>query len=130
MYLSYQATSALLGISLGLCILYLVRRNHLHTRYALPWLFTAITIWILGLFPTLADAVSGLLGISYPPTLVLVVAIATLVIKLLLMDIDRSHTEVQVQRLIQRLAILEARIIQIERQSVETSIIQSNRKED
>lgn len=120
MYLSYQTTSALLGISLGLCILYLVRRNHLHTRYALPWLLTAITIWILGLFPKLADAMSSLLGINYPPTLVLIVAIALLVIKLLLTDIDRSHTEVQVQRLIQRLAILEARIAHIEKRNEKT----------
>lgn len=119
MYLSYQGTSALIGISLGLCILYLVRRNHLRTGYALPWLFTVIGIWILSIFPTLADAVSSILGINYPPTLVLIVAIAMLVIKLLLMDIDRSHNEVQLHRLIQRLAILELRIAQIEQNNCE-----------
>jgi len=115
MYLSYHSTSALMGISLGLIILYLVRRNHLHTRYALPWLMAVVCIWILGLFPTLSDAISKLLGISYPPTLVLIGAIALIVIKLLLMDIDRSRTEVRVQRLIQRLAILEARIVELQR---------------
>lgn len=118
MYLSYHATSALIGISLGLIILYLVRRNHLHTRYALPWLLTAINILILGMFPTISDTVSGWLGINYPPTLVLIGAIALLVIKLLLIDIDRSRTEVQSQRLIQRLAILEARLVALEQKNL------------
>jgi len=110
MLLTYQLTSALLGLGLAAGILYLVRRNHLHTRYALPWLIAAGVIGLLGLFPSLADRISGYLGIGYPPTLVLVSAIALLAIKLLVMDIDRSRTEVQVQRLIQRLAILEERI--------------------
>lgn len=109
MFLTYQWTSAFIGISLGLGILYLVRRNHLHTRYAIPWLITAIVILILGIFPKLADYASYLLGINYPPTLVLVSSIAMVLIKLLLMDIDRSKTEVRIQRLVQQLAILEVR---------------------
>lgn len=116
MPLTYQLTSALLGLALAGGILYLVRRNHLHTRYALPWLITAVGIGILGLFPGVADSVGGYLGISYPPTLVLIGAIALLAIKLLIMDIDRSRTEVQVQRLIQRLAILEERIATLQDQ--------------
>jgi len=107
---TYQLTSALLGLGLATGILYLVRRNHLHTRYALPWLIVAGIIGLLGVFPSLADTISSHLGISYPPTLVLVGAVALLVIKLLVMDIDRSQSEVRVQRLIQRLAILEERI--------------------
>jgi hypothetical protein len=115
MFLNYHSTSALIGISLGLIILYLVRRNHLHTRYALPWLIAVVCIWILGIFPTLSDMISKLLGISYPPTLVFVGAIALIVIKLLLTDIDRSKTEVKIQRFIQRLAILEAHIVELQK---------------
>jgi hypothetical protein len=108
--ITYHLTSAVIGLALVVGILYLVRRNHLHSRYAGWWLLVALGIGIFGLFPTLSDQLAERFGIGYPPTLVLVAAVGLLALKVLVMDIERSRTEVRVQRLIQRLAILEARL--------------------
>jgi hypothetical protein len=110
MTLHYAWTSALLGLGVAATILFLVRRNHLHTRYALWWLGAAFAVGLAGLFPNLVDRVADRFGVTYPPTLVLVLAIALLAIKLLLMDIERSRSAVRLQRLTQRLAILESRL--------------------
>jgi len=107
--LSYQWTSAFLGPLFGIVIIYLIRRNHLHSRYALWWLPLAIVIGLLGVFPDIVDKVAPFLGISYPPVLVLVVGLGVLLIKILVMDIERSRNEVKLQRLIQRVAMLEGR---------------------
>ena len=56
------------------------------------------------------DSLARLTGVSYPPILGITVAVALLVIKILLMDLERSRIEMRNQRLIQRVAILEADI--------------------
>ena len=106
---SYNLASAAIGLSVAGIILFLVRRDHLHTRYALWWIPIAIGIGLLGVFPRISDAVAPLLGITYPPILPLILGFVLIVIKLLLMDIERSRNEVKLHRLIQRVAMLEGK---------------------
>ena len=108
--LSYEWTSAILGTLFGLAILYLIRHNHLHSRYALWWLPAAVAVGLLGIFPSITDWIAPFFGISYPPVLVLVIGLGVVLIKILLMDIERSRNEVKLQRLIQRVAMLEGRV--------------------
>ncbi len=108
--LSYEWTSAILGTFFGLTILYLIRHNHLHSRYALWWLPAAIAIAFLGVFPSITDWIAPFFGINYPPVLVLVIGMGVILIKMVGMDIERSRDEVKLQRLIQRVAILEGQI--------------------
>ena len=88
-------------------IFYLVRRDHLHTRYTLWWIPTAFLLATFGLFPQLIDKLGLFLGISYPPVIALLLGLMALLIKILLMDIERSRNEVKLIRLTQKLAILE-----------------------
>ncbi len=108
--LTYQWATAVLGLFTALSILYLVRRNHLHSRYAIWWLPAAFGVAILGLFPTLTNFIAPFFGVSYPPVLVLVLGLIALLIKVLLMDVERSRNEVKLERLIQKIAILEAEL--------------------
>jgi hypothetical protein len=112
---TYQWTSAFLGLAIAGIILWLVRRDHLHTRYALWWIPIAVAIGLLGVFPTLIDGVAQALGIAYGPILPLIIGIGLLVIKILMMDMERSRNEVKLQRLIQRMAILEGELAQLRR---------------
>ncbi len=105
--LSYHITSALLGLSIAGIILYLIRRDHLHTRHALWWLWIAFIILFLGMFPQLIDWFAGFLGINYPPTLVFILGIGMLLIKVLGIDIHQSELERRQRRLTQRLALIE-----------------------
>lgn len=107
--LTYQMTSMAIGLTLGAAILWLVRRDHLHGPYAVWWIGSALTVILLGVFPKFVDDISVLLGISYPPMLIVVVGFALLLVKILTMDIERSRQERRIRRLAQHLAILEGR---------------------
>lgn len=97
-----------IGIIIAIIIISLIRKDRLHVRHGLGWIAVALSCALLGLMPGLFDELAKYLGIGYPPTLALTLSIALLVIKILLMDIERSKLEVRHQRLIQRVAMLEA----------------------
>ena len=100
--------TGIIGIATAATIVVLIRRDHLHVRYGLWWMAAAIVFALLGLFPALVDGIAHRLGIGYPPILALTVGIVVLVIKILVMDIERSRNAIKMQRLIQRVAMLEA----------------------
>jgi len=102
--------SATIGLLSAGLIFYLVRRDHLHTRYALWWVPVAMVMAILGVFPQLVDWIGRTLGISYPPVIPLLLGLVAMVVKILVMDIERSRNEVKLTRLVQRVAILEERL--------------------
>ena len=106
--ITYQLTSMVIGVSLAIVILFLVRRDHLHGPYAVWWIGAAATIALLGFFPRLFDVLALKLGISYPPILAIVLGFSMLVVKILTMDLERSRQERLIRRLAQRLAMLEA----------------------
>lgn len=102
--------SSVIGLLTAGLIFYLVRRDHLHTRYALWWVPVAFIVAVLGVFPQLVDWLGGILGISYPPVIPLLLGLVAMVVKVLVMDIERSRNEVKLTRLVQRVAILEKRL--------------------
>lgn len=107
---AYQWTAAIMGLSVGAAILWLVRRAHLHGPYAIWWLVVAAGVVLAGLFPRAIDAVGGVLGVAYPPVLAMMVALGVLLVKVLTMDLERTRQELALRRLTQRLAILEAEL--------------------
>lgn len=107
MKISYSVTSLILGLAVAGIILLLVRRNHLHARFAIWWLAVAGASIMLGAFPQLINTVAKLLGVHYPPTLLMVVGLALVFIKMLTMDLNRSEQEQRLRRLTRRLALLE-----------------------
>jgi hypothetical protein len=102
-----------IGLLLAGTILYLVRRDHLHGPYALGWLALAGGVILVAAFPRLIDRIGNVVGIYYPPILVCLVAIAALLIKSLISDLERSRQERSLRRLSQKLAILENEIAQL-----------------
>jgi len=108
--ISYQYTSTIIAIIIAFNILFLIRRDILHTRYALWWFVVAALVMLAGIFPKYIDVVAGLVGVKYPPVLVIVSGMGLILIKMLNMDFDRSSQEQKIRRLVQRLAILEEEI--------------------
>ena len=107
--IAYQVTAALIGLSIGGLILWLVRKNHLHGPYAIWWILVAVGVIFLGLFPQVVNPVASWLGVNYPPILAIVLALAALLVKVLTMDLERTRQEVVLRRLAQRLAMLEGK---------------------
>ena len=87
-----------------------MRRDNLHAQHGFGWIMVALGFALLGFSPDIIDYIARQLGVAYPPILALTLGIALLVIKILLMDIEHSHIEVRNQRLIQRVAMLEAEL--------------------
>lgn len=105
---NYQLVVALMGMGLAVAILYLVRRDHLYIRQGLFWIAIAAFSLLFGLWPYLIDRLGGLLGIAYPPTLLLLAAIIVLIFKALLSDIALTQVRRDMRRLNQKIALIEA----------------------
>ncbi len=103
----YWVFSSVVGVFLAVIIIWLVRRDHMHVRYSLWWLVIALGALVFGLFPSLVDWLAPWFGVAYPPALLFLLGLVILTLKGLLSDIDRSHTERRLIRLIQRMAILD-----------------------
>ena len=105
--LSYQWTTAIIGVLIAVVILFLIRRDVLHVKRSLWWIGVAALIVIMGVFPYQTAQFGALLGVNYPPILILTVAMGFILIKILSMDLERSRQERMLRRLIQKIAMLE-----------------------
>jgi hypothetical protein len=103
-------TLGTVGIGVSLLILAMIRRDQLHVRFGTSWLLVAVGFALLGFAPGVVDWLAARLGVAYPPTLAIMLAVIVLTVKLLFMDIERSRLQMQNQRLVQRLGMLEARL--------------------
>ncbi len=106
--LSYQWTTTIIGIVIAFFIFFLIRRDILHVKRSLWWIGIAVLIVIMGFFPYQTAQFGALLGVNYPPILILTVGMGFILIKILSMDLERSRQERMLRRLIQKIAILES----------------------
>ena len=97
-----------IGIATAITIMVLIRRDHLHVRDGLWWVAAAVVFALLGFFPAIFDNIAIYLGVAYSPILALTLGATILVIKILVMDIERSRNAIKLQRLVQRIALLES----------------------
>ena len=104
----YHLVVLVIGIGMAVGILHLVRRDHIYIRQAVFWIAIAFISFLFGIWPYLIDTLGGALGIAYPPTLLLLVAIVVLIVKALLGDIAFTQVRRDLRRLNQRIALLES----------------------
>lgn len=105
--LSYKWTTAIIGLMIALVIFFLIRRDILHVKRSLWWVGVAFLIVFMGFFPLQIAQVGVLLGVNYPPILILTVGMGFILIKILSMDLERSKQERILRRLTQKIAMLE-----------------------
>lgn len=105
-----QITTSLLGIGLAVFILYLLRRDHLHLSHGLFWILIAGMAALFGIWPGLIDHLAGFVGIAYPPTLLLLLALLVALVKALHADLLNTRLELQLKRINQEVALLAQQI--------------------
>ncbi len=103
----YQMTTLAIGAMIAGGIFFLVRRDKVHIRHTFWWVAVAAASLLLGAFPRISDRIADLLGVGYPPILLLTVGLGMALIKILTVDLEISSLERKVRQLSQRLAILE-----------------------
>ncbi len=101
----YHLTTGILGASLAFTIFYLIRRDHLYLGDGIFWIMVALAALIFGFSPTLIDKLAVWVGIAYPPTLLLIVSIAVLLIKVLHADILSARMRRDIRRLNQEISM-------------------------
>ncbi|NOH84537.1 DUF2304 domain-containing protein [Vibrio sp. 03-59-1] len=106
----YQLFSALIGIGFFITAFILVRRDTILPGSALRWTLLSVVILVLGFFPRFSDIIAATLGVAYPPIIPVLFAIVILFLKALLNDIERTKDRIRIERLIQRVAMLEQKI--------------------
>ena len=105
-----QLFAEILALAVIVLIIWLIRRDRLPISHAIWWLTMAAIIALLGFFPGLIDAVAGSVGIGYPPSLLFILAILTLLIKVLMEDLEVSTNRRRLLRLAQKTAMLEEEV--------------------
>jgi hypothetical protein len=105
--MGYPLSAALLGLSLAVFIVILLRRDQLYLREAMFWLATALVSVVFGLVPAAVDWLGGIAGVAYPPALILALVCAVLTVKSLLADVAQTQLRREVRRLNQRVALID-----------------------
>ena len=113
--------TAIIGLLVGLSIIYFIRRDRLLVRHGMGWICVAAALITIGLFPGLVDRAAQWAGVAYPPTLAMILGFAALILKALISDIEISRSEVRITRLVQRIAMLEADIRNLNQHDQERS---------
>jgi len=97
-----------------LFVINLVRTKKLKEEFALLWLLTGIVLVLTPLFIDYLDMVAYALGIEYPPALIFVLAIISLLLILFQFSLRISRFSEQIKVLIQEVALLQVRLEDLE----------------
>jgi hypothetical protein len=109
----YQIFSALVAVSFFSIVVVLIRRDKILMGSAFRWLLIAVGALVFGIYPSLVDRIADLLDITYGPVLPLVLVCVFLLVKMLLTDIEKAKTAVKLDRLNQKLALVELELKQM-----------------
>ncbi len=108
------------GVILLFCvILYLIKKQKLSVKYALIWLFAALTLLIFSIFPYTILVLRDLLRMEMPVNAVFTIAFAFVFLLLLSLSSIASGFSQKIKSLTQQLAFLEKRIRELESQQDE-----------
>ena len=117
--------AAFIGAVLSVTIVFLTRQDHISPLVAARWFLVAILVLFVSFFPNLIDTIGVYFGIGYPPILPIIIALGAAMIKILLMDIERQKINIKLDRVVQKLAILESTL---ESQTVVKANFENNKK--
>ncbi len=104
----------LLGVTVLIVVINLVRTKKLKEEYALLWLFMAATLVIAPLLIDLIDTISFAIGIDYPPALLIVIALICFVLIFFQISVTISRFSEQIKVLTQELALTRKRLQDLE----------------
>jgi hypothetical protein len=104
-------------------VLELVRRRKLQERYSMLWIATALVLFVLAIWGSALQKISDIVGVAYPPTTLFIAAATFFLLMLLHYSTVLSRLTDQNMRLAQRLALMEERVLTVEREGGNTDAI-------
>ena len=91
-------------------ILNLVRKNKLDEKYSILWIFFSIIILLVSIFPEIIEKISNLVGVFYPPALLLLLAIIVIGAYIIHITMVITKQNKMIIKLTQELAIFKEKI--------------------
>ncbi len=108
-----------------------IRKRKLDLYHSIRWFVGAVVIFIMALFPDVMEKFSRLVGIEVPSNLVFLIMIVYLLLTCLALSGSVSRQHARIRELIQRTALLENRILELEKkQEDSTGSISEKKQED
>jgi hypothetical protein len=105
-----QIVAIIVSSTLLLTVVELVRRRKLVEEYSLIWILGALALLGLSIWHHLLDRAAALIGVFYPPSLLLMFLVVMVFVGLLWFSVVLSRQRRQIDRLIEQTAILEAEL--------------------
>ncbi len=100
----------LLGVSLFILILEMVRRRKFREELSLIWLIIGFGLILSSFADRIIDPIAFRLGVSYPPVLILLVIFFLLIFAMLYFSVVVSDLKSKNKELSQKFALLEYKI--------------------
>lgn len=97
----------LCGITFSGVIIRLLLKKKISARNSVMWLLSAAAILILSANPGWFDRLAGLLGVSYPPSLLFLFSTLVLLVIVLYQSMQISELNEKLRQLAQYVALLE-----------------------
>lgn len=106
MYL-FQIIAIIGSVALFAFVIDFIRRGLLKEKYSVLWIISALVIMALSVKKGLLDAIAGLLGIAYPPSLLFLVAFTFILLINLHFSVVISILHEKNKALVQELTLLK-----------------------
>ena len=87
-------------------IINLIRKKKMDFKYGLGWLFIALCIFIMTIWPSLLLIISNLLGIASPMNMLFFLGFCFAIVVIFNLSISISHLSDMVKKLSQEIAIV------------------------
>lgn len=102
-----QIISLIFSLVVIFTIFEMVRKRKIKEEYSILWFFIGGFFLIISLFPQLIDYLGALFGISYAPTVILLIFIAFIFLVLIHFSVVISRLQNQNKDLIQEIGLLK-----------------------
>jgi len=96
----------IVAVLIVVVVLRMVALHQLRSKYALVWLIVALTLMVVSVFPGLLDELADLVGVSYAPTLFLLIALGFLGLLVAHLTWEVSRLEMRLRTLAEDHALL------------------------
>jgi hypothetical protein len=106
-----------LGVIVLLVVVNLVRTKRLTEEFALLWFVTAVVLVLAPLFIDYVDMAAHAIGVAYPPAMIFLLAIISLLLILFQFSMRMSRFSDQIKVLTQEVALLNGRLEDLEKQA-------------
>lgn len=103
-----QLVAILVSAALLAIVIELVRRRRLTEDYSFIWIVCAAALLALSLWRNLLDLAASVLGVHYPPAVLLLVLTFFVVIVSLYFSVVVSRQRQQIETLVEEIALLDA----------------------